>query len=156
MSLRAFTPLIVCLFLLPTIAAARAYAGHSASGADATSVAAAYFRDMNAGMQSGDFAALANDFAPNATFTRSAPTGKTSVYHGVAAITAYFQALAKQLPGYQWTTDSMRALAPTVALAYEHAGSPPQKVAGRCIHVFTVQGGKISSYDWAVFYPGIK
>ena len=48
----------------------------------------------------------------------------------------------------------MRMLAPTVVLSYEHAGSPPLAVAGRCAHLFVVQNGKVESVDWVVFYPG--
>jgi hypothetical protein len=140
--------------LLPAIAAAHVSAGRTADRPDASLVATSYFSILNAGMKSGDFSAMATVFAPDATFTRSAPTGVTTVYHGIAAITRFYQSLAKQVPGYQWTTDSLRVLAPTVVLAYEHAGSPPLKAAGRCVHVFTIQAGKIVSYDWVVFFPG--
>jgi len=39
-------------------------------------------------------------------------------------------------------------------LVYQHAGSPPLRVAGRCVHVFVVENGEITSYDWATYYPG--
>jgi hypothetical protein len=41
-------------------------------------------------------------------------------------------------------------------IAYEHAGSSPLSVAGRCVHVMRIENGKITSYDWAVFFPGQK
>jgi ketosteroid isomerase-like protein len=152
---RNFIALLVTALLFASVAA-HTFAHAPSHQPTAADVVTTYFKDMNAGMKSGDFSALATVFAPDATFTRSTPTGKTTVYHGIAAITAFFQTLPTSAPGYQWTTDSMRVLAPTVVLAYEHAGSPPLKVAGRCVHVFRVEGGKIATYDWAVFYPGVK
>ena len=112
------------------------------------------FALVNTGMASGDFSTLAQVFAPDATLTKSSPSGVTTVYQGLPAITAYYQGLRGSFPQYRWTTDSMRTLSESVVLAYEHAGSPPLSVAGRCVHVIVVHAGKIVSYDWAVFYPG--
>ena len=113
-----------------------------------------YTTIFNAGMKNGDFSAMASVFAPDATFTRSTPLGVTKVYHGLKAIIAALTAIQKTFAGYQWTVDSMRSLDQWVVLAYEHAGSPPLSVAGRCEHVFVVVDGKIRSYDWTTFYPG--
>jgi hypothetical protein len=109
---------------------------------------------FNAGMASGDFSALEQLYDPDATLTKSGPNGVTTTYHGWPAISAYYQSLHAAFPKYQWTTDSLRSLSEDVVLAYEHAGSPPLSVAGRCEHVFVVHAGKIVSYDWTVFYPG--
>jgi hypothetical protein len=56
--------------------------------------------------------------------------------------------------GIQFTQDSMRSLAPHVVLTYEHAGLPTSVAPGRCMHVFTLKGGKIVPLDWATFYGG--
>lgn len=120
----------------------------------APTVVTTYFQILNAGMRSGDFSALASVYAPDATLTQSNPKGVTTVVHGLAAITRFYQGVRTRVPGYQWTTESMRSLASDVVLAYEHAGSPPLRVASRCVHVFVVQNGKITSYDWTAYYPG--
>ncbi|GAC1424959.1 MAG: hypothetical protein PVS3B3_17450 [Ktedonobacteraceae bacterium] len=120
----------------------------------ATTVVKTYLRIFNAGMKSGDFSALHSVYTSDATLTQSSPKGVTTVVHGLASIIDFYQGLRKKLPGFQWTVDSMRSLAPSVVLVYQHAGSPPLQVAGRCIHVFVVEHGKITRYDWATFYPG--
>jgi hypothetical protein len=56
--------------------------------------------------------------------------------------------------GIQFTQDSMRSLAPHVVLTYEHAGLPTSVAPGRCMHVFTLKGGKIVTLDWATYYGG--
>lgn len=120
----------------------------------ALSVATRYFQLFNAGMRSGDFSALASVYAPDATLTQSSPQGVTTVVHGLANIIRFDQGVKTRLAGCQWTTESIGSLAPNVVLAYEHACSPPLRVAGRCIHVFDIQNGKIVSYEWATYYAG--
>jgi len=105
-------------------------------------------------MRSGDFSTIASVFASNATLTQSNPKGVTAVIHGLAAITSFYQGLRAKFAGYQWTVESMRSLGPIVVLVYQHAGSPPLRVAGRCVHMFVVEDGKITSDDWATYYPG--
>jgi hypothetical protein len=119
-----------------------------------TTVVTTYLQLFNAGLRSGDFSTMASVFASNATLTQSNPKGVTAVVHGLAAITNFYQGLRTKFPGYQWTIESMRSLAPNVVLVYQHAGSPPLQVAGRCVHMFVVENGKIISYDWATYYPG--
>jgi hypothetical protein len=158
-SLRTF-PLLglaaVVIVSLTAVTAVRTSAQAPSRPANAQAVVTRYFEILNAGMKSGDFSGFASVFAPDATFTKSTPTGVTTVYHGLAAITKSYHTLQTSLPGYQWTTDSLRMLSPTVMLAYEHAGSPPLTAAGRCTHVFVVRDGKIATYDWIVFFPGKK
>ncbi len=120
----------------------------------ATTVVTTYLELFNAGMRSGDFSTMASVFAPDAILTQSNPKGVTTVVHGLAAITRFYQGLRTKFPGYQWSIESMRSLASNAVLVYQHAGSPPLRVAGRCIHVFVVEDGKITSYDWATYYPG--
>jgi ketosteroid isomerase-like protein len=147
---------LVAAALLLATATAHTLAQAPAHQLSSQGVVTTYFGILNAGMKSGDFSALATVFAPDATLTRSTPKGATAVYHGIVAITRFYQTLPKLAPSYQWTTDSMRTVDAAVVLAYEHAGSPPLKVASRCVHVFAIQAGKIASYDWVAFYPGMK
>lgn len=142
------------LGLRASTTAAQAPAKHYRS---ALSTANAYFGLLNSGMASGDFSGLSSVFAPNAVLTKSNTDGTTGVYTGIAEITTFYQGLHQKLPGWQWTTDAERSLDKnSVVIAYEHAGSPPLTVASRCVHVFVVKKGKITSYDWAAFYPGQK
>jgi hypothetical protein len=114
------------------------------------------FSILNAGMQSGNFSALNSVVASNATLTRSSLDGKTSVYHGLATIIRFYDTLPSQVPGFQWTTDSMRPLSRTVVLNDEHAGTSSLAVPSRCAHVLVIEKGKMVSYDWVVFFPGKK
>lgn len=127
----------------------------SAANPDAATVVKNYLRIFNAGMKSGNFSELEDVYARDATLTLSSPKGVTTVVHGFANLISFYQGFQKKFPGYQWTVESMRNLAPNVVLVYQHAGSPPQQVAGRCIHVFVIDEGKITTYDWATYYPGV-
>jgi hypothetical protein len=140
--------------VLPITTQANAQSNTTASELGATTVVKKYLQLFNAGMRSGDFSAMASVYAPDATLKQSNPKGVTTVLHGLAAIISFYQGLLTKFPGYQWTVESMRSLAPNVVLVYQHAGSPPLRIAGRCIHVFVVEDGKITSYDWATYYPG--
>lgn len=122
---------------------------------NAPAVVLMYFQIFNAGMRSGDFSALASVYSPGATVTKSNPNGVTTVVHGLDAIMRFYQGVWIKNPGYQWTQDSMRSLDSNVVLSYEHASSPPERVAGRCMHLFVVQNGKIMSMDWTTFYAGV-
>lgn len=122
----------------------------------ASEVVQDYFSILNAGMKSGNFSALSSVFASNATLTRSTLDGKTTIYHGLTAITAFYNTLPAKVPGFQWTTDSMRSPSAKVVLAYEHAGTPSMTLPSRCAHVFVVEAGKIVTYDWVVFFAGKK
>jgi hypothetical protein len=146
--------IIAAVLLVATTAAAHVSASRTAARAVAPQVVTSFSSIFNDGMKSGDFSAMASVFAPGATFTRSTPQGVTKAYHGLKAIIGAFTAIQKTFAGYQWTIDSMRPLDQWVVLAYEHAGSPPQSVPGRCMHVFVIVDGKIRSYDWTTFYPG--
>ncbi len=126
----------------------------TAPQANANTVVTMYLQLFNAGMKSGNFSAMSSVYASDATLTQSSPKGVTTVLHGLTAITTFYQGLRTKFPGYQWTVESMRNLAPNVVLVYQHAGSPPLSVAGRCIYVFVVKGAKITSYEWATYYPG--
>jgi len=106
-------------------------------------------------MRSGDFSALASVYSPDATLTQSNPRGVTTVVHGLDAIMRFYQGVWTKFPGYQWTQDNMRSLDANVVLSYEHASSPPERVAGRCMHLFVLQNGKIMSLDWTTFYAGV-
>lgn len=123
---------------------------------DAQAVVAAYYTILNAGLKNGNFGMLSTVYAPDATLTQSNPKGVTTVVHGLAAITRFYQGLAMKLAWYHFTPEQVRVLAPGIVLAYEHAGPPAQKVPGRCAHLFVIQNGKIVSLDWITFYTGEK
>ena len=121
---------------------------------DATRVVRHYLVLFNAGMRGGGFFLMDAVLAPDATLTQSSPEGVTTVVHGLAGIITFYTGLLKQLPGYQWTVENMSSLAPDVVLVYQRAGSPPLRVASRCVQVFVVHNGKIITDDWATYYPG--
>ncbi len=149
---------LLVVFLISGLAAcggpAAAQPRTTSSEPSALSVVTTYLQLFITGMRSGDFSSMASVYAPDATLTQSNPKGVTTVLHGLAAITSFYQGLRAKFVDYQWTVESMRSLATNVVLVYQHAGSPPLRVAGRCVHVFVVQDGKITSYDWATYYPG--
>lgn len=151
---------VVTLVLLSACSSAQAQTKTSTQSPShllsASEVVEGYFSILNAGMKSGNFSALSSVFASDATLTRSTLDGKTAVYHGLAAITGFYNTLPAKVPGFQWTTDSLRSSSTTVVLAYEHAGTPSMALPSRCAHVFVVQNGKIVSYDWVVFFSGKK
>jgi hypothetical protein len=116
-----------------------------------------YFQILNAGMISGDFSALAEVYAPDATLTQSTPKGVTTVYRGLDAITAWYQVFQARLPGMQFTEDAAhprRNLVPHVVLTYELATPVGFTHPGHCMHVFVIQAGHIATLDWATFYGG--
>ena len=41
-----------------------------------------------------------------------------------------------------------------MALNYEHAGSPPLSVPGRCAHLFVFCDGRIQTLDWVTYFGG--
>jgi ketosteroid isomerase-like protein len=164
MRLRHLSPLaiivVIALVLLSACASAQAQTQTSTQAPShllsASEVVEHYFSILNAGIKSGNFSALNSVFASDATLTRSTLDGKTTVYHGLAEITGFYDTLPTKVPGFQWTTDSLRSPSTTVVLAYEHAGTPSMALPSRCAHVFVVQNGKIVSYDWVVFFAGQK
>ena len=164
MRLRHLSPLaiivVIALVLLSACASAQAKTQTSTQAPShllsASEVVEHYFSILNAGMKSSNFSALNSVFASDATLTRSTLDGKTTVYHGLAEITGFYDTLPTKVPGFQWMTDSLRSPSTTVVLAYEHAGTPSMALPSRCAHVFVVQNGKIVSYDWVVFFSGKK
>lgn len=162
MRLRHLTTLVVVLLgvlvLLSAFSSAQANArvNTQAPSLNTSKVVVHYFSILNAGMKSGNFSALKSVFASDATFTRSTLDGKTTVYHGLAAITQFYDTLPTKVPGYQWTTDSLRNESPTVVLTYEHAGTSSMAIPSRCAHIFVFKNNKIVRYDWVVFFAGKK
>ena len=151
---------VIAIVLLSACASAQAKTQTSTQAPShllsASEVVEHYFSILNAGMKSGNFSTLNSVFASDATLTRSSLDGKTTVYYGLADITGFYDTLPTKVPGFQWTTDSLRSPSTTVVLAYEHAGTPSMALPSRCAHVFVVQNGKIVSYDWVVFFSGKK
>lgn len=153
---------VITLVLLSACASAQAQTQTQTSAQapshvrSASEVVEDYFGILNAGMKSGNFSALSSVFASDTTLTRSTLDGKTTVYNGLAAITGFYTTLPAKVPGFQWTTDSLRSLSTSVVLAYEHAGTQSMTLPSRCAHVFVIEGGKIVHYDWVVFFAGVK
>jgi hypothetical protein len=143
---------LVALSACGTVAQAQTAAAKS--DPRAIDVVESYLKIFNAGMISGDFSALSTVYAADATLTLSSPKGVTTVVHGLSDIITFEQSFQKKVPGYQWTIESIRGLAPDVVLVYQHAGSPPLTIPGRCSHLFVVEHGKITTYDWVTYYPG--
>jgi hypothetical protein len=156
-SLALVATLLVGTFL--TLSSRASAAGDTPQAAQAErpdqEAIAYYFQVLNEGLNSGDFSELSEVYAPDATLTQSNPKGVTVVAHGLTEITAWYQGFQAKFPGIQFTQQSMRSLAPHVIISYEQAGKPSWIAPGRCMHVFTVKGGKIMSNDWATFYGGI-
>ena len=117
-------------------------------------VIASYIQALNAGIQTGDFTALVNLYAPDGVLTASTPTGVTKVSTGTAEIEAYFQAFRTAHPGLVFAVDSVRIISPHVVLTYEHASPPGWSAPGRCMHLYILKQGQVQSLDWATFYPG--
>lgn len=152
---RSLGPLLVVVALAALAACgSTVHAQETKPDPKATDVVESYLHLFNAGMLSGDFSGLASVFAPDATLTQSNPKGVTTVVHGLADIITFDQGLRTKFAGYQWTVENMSSLAPDVVLVYQHAGSPPLTVPGRCAHLFVVEHGKITRYDWITYYPG--
>ena len=152
---RSIGPLLLVVVLAALSACgSTAHAQTTKPDPKATDVVESYLKIFNAGMLSGDFSALASVYAPDATLTQSNPKGVTTVVHGLAEIITFDQNLRTKFAGYQWTVENMVSLAPDVVWVYQHAGSPPLTVPGRCAHLFVVEHGKITRYDWITYYPG--
>ncbi len=104
LTLSATILVLIALFLLSACAPAQAQIQASiqapSHALSASEVVEDYFRILNAGMRSGNFSALNTVFAPDATLTRSALDGKTTVYHGLAAITGFYNTLPAKVPGF--------------------------------------------------------
>ncbi len=115
-----------------------------------------YWETLNAGMASttGDFSAMAEVYANDATLTQSNPAGVTTINQGIDAIIAFYGRAYVKFRGYQWTLDTTRWLTHHIALNYEHAGSPPLTVPGRCAHLFTLRHGRIQTLDWVTYFGG--
>lgn len=131
--------------------AARAQAAHQPS---ALAVVQRYFYAFNAGMQNGNFNSLRSIYAPNGLLTQSNPLGESKVSHGIVQIIAFYQAAYAKFHGFHWTQESTRLLSKTVVLNYEFAKNPRNTEPGRCVHVFVIKNGRISSLDWITFYSG--
>lgn len=139
-----------------TPAAALARGRHHGRQASYERLLETYWVTLNAGMASptGDFSGMADVYAADATLTQSNPAGVTNVSTGIDEIIAFYGKAYAKFHGYQWSLDSTRWLAWDIALNYEHAGSPPLTVPGRCAHLFTFCGGRIQTLDWVTFYGG--
>jgi hypothetical protein len=109
---------------------------------------------LNPDLVSGDFSNLSTLYAPDAVLTQSSPLGVTKVYRGRAAIMDYYKALYARVPGLHFTVASQRLLAPAIVLRYMRAATPSMTAPARCLHVFVIDGGMISTEEWTVYFAG--
>jgi uncharacterized protein (TIGR02246 family) len=145
--------LVVLLSLLSGCGGvAHAQANASADPPD-EAVIASYIQALNDGIQTGDFSALVNLYAPDAVLTASIPTGVTKVSTGAAEIAAYFQVFRTAHPGLVFSVDTVRVLSPHMALTYERASPPGWAAPGRCMRVYILKQGQVQSLDCATFFP---
>jgi hypothetical protein len=122
-----------------------------------------YFQIFNAGLQSGDFSALASVYAPDATLIQSNSKNVVAIKHGVSDIIAWYTmtfGIGTPAHGSQFTPDlrypAMQSLAPHVVLTYEYALPLGFAQAGYCMHVFTLQYGWIESVHWVTYFGPVK
>jgi hypothetical protein len=121
----------------------------------ALSVLSTYYTALNAAMQSGDFSAVIAAYAPDAVLTQSNALGVTKVFHGRAAIGAYYKAVWTKYPSLHFTlVGNERDLSPSILFRYEQAATPTMSVPARCAHLFAIRNGLISSDDWVTYFPG--
>jgi hypothetical protein len=139
----------------PEAAFARSH-HHGRHGRNNQALLDKYWTTLNTGMASatGDFSGMADAYAADGTLTQSNPAGVTTVIQGIDAIIAFYAKAWTKFHGYQWTLDSTRWIKWDVALNYEHAGSPPLSVPGRCAHLFVFCNGHIQSLDWVTYFGG--
>lgn len=154
MSRRWVVPFFVSSILLGSIATVQAGTITTPAPRSAPLVIRSFIRLLNAGMQSGDFAALASVYAPTATLTVSNPKGLTTLFHGLTQISTFYRNVARAEGHPHFTIDSMRSLSPTLIYSYEHAGHPGEAAPARCTHLYVLQDGKIMTDDFVVFFPG--
>lgn len=135
----------------------------------AQQIVSTYLNILNTGMSTPqcDFSKMATIYAPNARLTVSGgpfapggPFGSGNSYgvqefQGIQAITGFYVKFCHVLynklsAGPQWTQTAAFLLAPNVLNSYE-AVHVSGNLTGRCMHVFTVSGNRITSLDWAVY-----
>ena len=168
---------IVGLLVIAAVAAsfifgtmrASAQSNQNGSAAHTQQIVNTYLHIMDQGMSTSqcDFSQLSTVYASNATLTLTGgpfapggPFGGGGAYgeqqfHGVTAIIGAYSKLchalyAKGLSAPAWTQDTGVALEPNVLNSYEHV-SASDHLLGRCMHVFTVQGDRITRLDWSVY-----
>lgn len=120
----------------------------------ALAVVDAYFGALNHGMQTGNFSALASVYGTDATLTQNDPEGRTSVIHGLTAITHVYQQARASFAASRWVRDGVRPLSGTIVLSYEHTTGRPLAVPARSSHLFVIRDGRIRTVDWTVYFAG--
>ncbi len=132
-------------------------------------IVSTYLSILNTGMSTSqcDFSKMATVYAPNARlsvsggpFAPGGPFGQGNSYsvqefNGIQAITGFYVQFCHVLytklgTGPNWTQSATFLLSPNVLNSYE-AVNASGHVIGRCMHVFTVSGDRITSLDWAVY-----
>ncbi len=141
---------LVLLGMLPAHVSAQT----RANVPSAKALVSTYYSHINVDFQNGDFSDLSTFYASNAVLTQSNPAGVTTVFKGVAAITAFYNGLYAKLPKLHFALTSERTLSPTLLLRYEHGSTPTMANGPRCMHLFTVINGLIQTDDWVGYFAG--
>jgi hypothetical protein len=143
--------LVLLIVALPTHVAG---AATHAQAASAQALISTYYSHMNVDFHSGDFSDLPMFYAPDAVLTQSNPAGVTTVYKGLAAITAFYKGLYAKMPNLHFALTTERSLSPSILLRYEHGSTPTMPNGPRCMHLFLVQNNLIQTDDWASYFAG--
>ncbi len=141
---------LMLLTALPTHVSAQT----RANVPSAKALISTYYSHINVDFQNGNFSDLSAFYAPNAVLTMSNPAGATTVFKGLAAITAFYKGLYTKLPKLHFALTSERDLGPTILMRYEHGSTPTMANGPRCMHVFTVVNGLIQTDDWVAYFAG--
>jgi SnoaL-like domain len=158
MRFRHVSRLLAGALVLFGLTAGQAFASSPAAPAapqrSAPSVVNAYLGILNAGMQSGSFAALSTVYAPQAVFTVANPAGQVLVFHGLTKIEGFYAMVRKNEKRPHFTIEKMRLLDPSTVYTYEHAGHAGETLPARCTHLYVIKDGLIVRDDFVVFFPG--
>jgi hypothetical protein len=141
---------LLLLTALPTHVSAQT----RANVLSAKALVSTYYNHINVDFQNGNFTDLSTFYAPNAVLTQSNPAGVTTVFKGLAAITAFYNGVYAKLPKLHFALTAERSLSPTILLRYEHTSTPTMANGPRCEHLFTVLNGLIQTDDWTTYFAG--
>lgn len=166
---------LVAIIAVTTILAtgsfrAAAHGDGQASGPNhAQHIVTKYLGILDSGMSTSqcDFSQMSAIYAPDATVTVSGgpfspggPFGAGNAFgaqqfHGIQAIIGFYTKTchvlySKNAGAPSWTQDAGFLLSPNVLNSYEHV-TLGGHFTGRCMHVFTVSGDRITRLDWSVY-----
>lgn len=148
MRIRPVSLLLCGMLMLTTLTGHEIARTSAASPAAPSLVVASYFSIFDNILSGASTSELAQVYAPTATFSYSNPTGKTTVEHGLPAITKWFKAFAITHTGYHFQLVSENSPMPGMVVRYETAFNSANVVKARCAHIFAVVNGQIVRDDF--------